>query len=88
MSCNFASFQVSVQAIVPQAHERHHHPRQAAVERAGGERRHRQRLDMLVERLVVMLEPFVVGQVPRSCPVEDGADEAGPSEERPTRLVA
>ena len=43
-----------------QPHQRDQHGAQAAVERARRERRHRQRLDVLVEGRVVVLEALVV----------------------------
>ena len=41
---------VCVQPALAQAHERDEHTRQTAVQRAGGERRNRQSLNVLVER--------------------------------------
>ena len=70
-----------------QPQQRGEHAGQAAVERARRERRHRQRLDLAVERAVVVLERLVVRQVARPRPVVD-RDRPGPGAARPTRLVA
>ena len=52
------------------------HAGQAAVEGRGGERRHRQRLDLPVDGRVVVLERLVVRQVARPRPVVDREHQA------------
>ena len=52
-------------------------PGQAAIHRARRERRDRLRLDMLVERRVIVLEGLVVREVARARPCEDRANETG-----------
>ena len=57
--------------------QRHEQGAQATVERARRERGDRERLDVLVEARVVVLEALVVREVARARPVVDRADDAG-----------
>src|SRR5260221_3532493 len=58
------------------AHQRHQKRRQATAGSPRRKWRDRQGFDVLVERGVVMLEGFVVRQVPWPGPIENHADKA------------
>ena len=76
---------VLVVLVVGEAHEGDEQGGEAPVERAGGEGRDGEGLDVLVEGGVVVLEALVVGEVAGPGPVEDGADEAGRAAADPAR---
>ena len=52
-------------------------PAKPRCKRSRRKRRDRERFDVLVERRMVMLEGFVMGQVTRSGPIEHRANQAG-----------
>jgi len=62
---------------IQQPYQADHDTGKPPVQGARRKGRDRQRFDMLVKGIVVMLEAFVMRQVPRPRPVEKGAHQAG-----------